>query len=84
MLNFPIRISVRRRNDSGEPVFKTCYEGSGNASDVTEDALGKTATIAGTPEDTAGGSIIVCVENGKVYFFDEENENWRKQFSFQG
>lgn len=39
-------------------------------------------------EDTVGGPIVdgsICVESdtGKVYFFNEEAEDWIEQFSFQ-
>jgi len=83
MVNWPIQITMPRRGESGETIFRTHYEGSCNASDVTEDNSGTTAQIDGTPEDAAGGSAAVCIENGKVFLYDEENENWRKQFSFQ-
>ena len=82
MVNFPIQISVTRRDASGVESRATHYEGSCNVSDMTEDASGETATIAQTPEDAAGGSIISSIENRTVWFYDEENKTWHKQLTF--
>lgn len=43
MVNFPIAISVTRRDASGVESRATHYEGSCNVSDMTEDASGETA-----------------------------------------
>lgn len=32
----------------------------------------------------ANGSILVEIDTGTVYFFNEESEEWVEQFSFQG
>lgn len=35
-------------------------------------------------DNIATGSICQEVDTGKVFFFDEESEEWVEQFSFQG
>ena len=32
----------------------------------------------------ANGSIMVEVDTGSVFFFDEDGQEWVEQFSFQG
>lgn len=35
-------------------------------------------------EDIRNGSILVEIDTGKVFFFNEDSSTWVEQFSFQG
>lgn len=43
-----------------------------------------TDTKPNDPIEVSNGSIFVEMDTGKVFFYDEDGEEWIEQFSFQG